>query len=210
MDKGCHRMQIARLFYPVHTLGWGKRIGIWTVGCFHGCSNCSNPELWKPDSSKEVSMDTLRRLLSSVSEPVDGVTISGGEPFEQADDLEVLVNFVREQVTDDILIYSGYTLEELKERRHPSIDRILYQIAALVDGKYMEELNDNHPLRGSSNQRIHILNEAYRSRYEALLTGKRKVQTVFYQKDLLSIGIPVKRYREVLNETLEMNGISSK
>lgn len=204
-------MQIERIFYPVLTLGYGKRIGIWTIGCPHGCLNCSNPELWDTNPSKDISLDQIFAMISSISQPIDGVTITGGDPFEQIEEFAKLVHFIKTNITDDILIYSGYSMEELRSRRDVRIDLILEDIAVLIDGTYIEELNDNGPLRGSSNQVFHILNPKYESRYELLLKEKRKVQTVFYQRDLLTIGIPVKQYRirmkkEFLKQGIQMKG----
>jgi anaerobic ribonucleoside-triphosphate reductase activating protein len=203
-------MQIARVYYPVKTLGYGDRIGIWMVGCKHGCENCSNPELWDADPQREVPLQSLFRLFSQIKQTVDGVTISGGDPFEQVDDLLELVQYIKTYVTEDILVYTGYTIEELRERTNPVIDAILGTIAVLIDGKYIEELNDNLSLRGSSNQKVHILNPAFSERYEPLISQQREVQTVFYQDNLLSIGIPRKHYREDLQQGLDEYGIQFK
>lgn len=154
-------MQIERVYYPVKTLGYGNRIGIWTVGCRHGCFNCSNPELWDNDPDKDVSEKQIINMFTSIPGQVDGVTITGGEPFQQAEELLSLVLYLYKELTQDILIYSGYTLEELQQWKNPTVDKVLAHIAVLIDGKYIEELNDNSSLRGSSNQRIHILNKAY-------------------------------------------------
>jgi anaerobic ribonucleoside-triphosphate reductase activating protein len=88
---GAELMQIARVYYPVKTLGYGNRIGIWTVGCKHACQNCSNPELWDDDPSRDVPLETLFRMFDQIKYPIDGVTISGGDPFEQTAELIVLV-----------------------------------------------------------------------------------------------------------------------
>ena len=97
----------------------------------------------------EISTDNLLRLIHKISDahPVDGFTISGGEPFDQAQDLSELVKEIS-VISDDILIYSGYKLEELRSRNDTSTEYILNNAAVLIDGAYMEELNDNSLLRG--------------------------------------------------------------
>lgn len=195
-------MQIDRIYYPILTLGYGKRIGIWTVGCPHACPGCSNPELWETNPGKEISISSIIRCIGQIQGDVDGVTISGGEPFEQSRELLELVDYIANYVSKDILIYSGYTIEELRQRSCPYTNGILERIAVLIDGKYVEDQNDNMPLRGSANQRIHVLNDAFRERYSALQGGRRRVQTVYYGNHLLAFGIPVKHYRRRFNKQL--------
>lgn len=182
------------MYFPVKTLGPGNRIGLWTVGCPHGCYRCCNPELWERNIDKDISTESLLRMIQRINTEfrVDGVTISGGDPFEQAQELEKLVHGIHLSITDDILIYTGYSLTQLKNMENTAVDKVLETIAVLIDGKYIHNANDNEPLRGSWNQQIHILNPAFRSKYDAYLTQPRQVQNVFYQKDLLTIGIPMK------------------
>lgn len=196
-------LQIDRIFYPVKTLGPGSRIGIWTIGCPHACFNCSNQELWEEQPDKDLPIQKVMKMVEVIEKPVDGLTISGGEPFEQPEELYELVEQFRMNFTDDILIYSGYTIEQLQNKKQPMIDEILQKIAVLIDGKYIEKLNDNSPLRGSSNQRIHYINDNYWERYNSLLEGNRKVQTIMSQDELFTIGIPVKGYRDYLETGLD-------
>ena len=91
-------------------------------------------------------------------------------------------------VTDDILIYTGYTLNELVERHDEQIDRVISLCSAIVDGPYIDELNDGIGLRGSSNQKIHVFKNY--EKYCGLDTCRREVQTILYGKKLLTIGIP--------------------
>lgn len=200
-------MQIERIFYPLETLGYGKRIGIWTIGCPHACFNCSNPELWKENKKKDLPLPYIFQMLQSIEVPIDGVTITGGEPFQQVSDLRELIYFIKTNITEDILVYSGYTMDQLHKMNNPDIHFILNNIAVLIDGKYIEELNDNSPLKGSSNQIIHILNHQYKDRYEQLLKENRKVQTVVVQNDLIAFGIPLKHTKKTIRNELPNYGI---
>jgi len=193
-------MELERLFYPVQTLGYGKRVGIWLVGCPHRCFNCCNPEIQQADKTKQVHIHQVFQMISSIDKQIDGVTISGGDPFFQAEELAKLVEWLRKSGIDDILIYSGYTLKQLQKMKNAHVDFVLQNIAVLVDGLYIENLNDNIPLRGSSNQTVYVLNEKYQFRYETYFKGERTMQTIVVDNNLISFGIPPKHYKQRLEE----------
>lgn len=182
-------MQIDRIYYPVETLGPGKRIGIWTIGCNRGCVNCSNPELWESDPGRDISIDNILNMIGGINKP-DGITITGGEPFFQIDDLCELVKGIKSYGINDILIYSGYKIQQLKDMKKPQIDFVLSEIAVLVDGEYIDALNDNVGIRGSSNQVINILNENYMESYKNIDKKERKSQIVISNGLVMSLGIP--------------------
>lgn len=184
-------MNVARILYPVKVLGPGKRIGIWLCGCNRTCKGCSNPELWQQKREYEVTVDELLDLVKrlSVSHHVDGFTISGGEPMLQADELSVLVEHLK-AISEDILIYTGFQIEELVQKHNPSITTILDSIAVLIDGAYIEELNDDTVLRGSSNQRVHILNPVYQNQYDQYLDkSHNQIQNFMTADGIVSVGI---------------------
>lgn len=177
-------MYIARILYPVEVLGPGKRIGIWFCGCSHGCKGCSNPELWHRQEKYKISIDSVLELVHQISNTnsVDGFTITGGDPMEQSEELSLLLEKLK-LISDDILVYTGFEIEELSEKQ-------LKNISVLIDGKYVEELNDNSLLRGSSNQRIHVLEEAQRNKYEIYLNTKtNKIQNFTTNDGVVSVGI---------------------
>jgi anaerobic ribonucleoside-triphosphate reductase activating protein len=184
-------MYVARILYPVEVLGYGKRIGIWFAGCPHGCESCSNPELWAQQPKQFISLENLLRLINEVcsGNTVDGFTITGGEPFYQSDDLEQLISALC-LISDDILVYSGYTMGELRDMKNESVNRILDSIAVLIDGRYVEERNTGVVLRGSDNQQIHILDEKHKLRYnEYLKTVRNRIQNFNTSDGVVSVGI---------------------
>lgn len=177
-------MYVARILYPVEVLGPGKRIGIWLCGCSRGCKGCSNPELWQVQDKYKISIDSVLELIHQISDAnqVDGFTITGGDPMEQSEDLQHLLKMLK-PISDDVLVYTGFEIEELTEKQ-------LENISVLIDGKYIEELNDNSLLRGSSNQRIHILNKKYKSKYETYLSSEtNKIQNFTTNDGVVSVGI---------------------
>jgi anaerobic ribonucleoside-triphosphate reductase activating protein len=184
-------MQIDRIFYPVKTLGYGNRIGIWTYGCEHHCYRCSNPELWDECPEKDVDIETITKQIKPLFSKADGITITGGEPFYQADGLFELSAAIKNLNFDgDILVYTGYTYDELLNMGYGL--KTLKFIDVLIDGKYVDAMNDNVGIRGSANQRIIIINRHFSDRYSNADNGKRNNQILNLNGLLISIGIPLK------------------
>ena len=189
-------MNVARVLCPVQVLGPGKRVGIWVAGCSRGCKGCSNPELWAQRPEFEISVDRLAALIGTLTREheIDGFTISGGEPMNQAEELGQLIQHLS-AVSHDVLVYTGYRIEELRVFHDSAIDSVLNQIAVLIDGEYIEGQNDNSFLRGSSNQRIHILNSAYEERYRRYLKeGHNQIQNFTTADGVVSVGIHHKSF----------------
>lgn len=81
-------MYIDRILYPVTSLGPGRRIALWVAGCSRHCAHCANPELWQRHEQQKITPQKLAAAVrGAVQGTVDGITISGGEPFEQAQEL---------------------------------------------------------------------------------------------------------------------------
>lgn len=183
-------MQIDRVFFPTKTLGYGNRVSVWTIGCPHRCCHCSNPELWEPDVDRDIPVNRLMEHLTPYLEKADGITITGGEPFFQAEELFKLLLGVKKLLHGDILVFSGFQYEDLL------IDNVsakcLELIDILIDGKYDEILHTNIGLRGSSNQRILVLNPAFTERYKDVETCTRQSQIVTSDGHIMSIGIPIR------------------
>jgi anaerobic ribonucleoside-triphosphate reductase activating protein len=200
---------VDRIFYPVLTLGYGRRIGIWTIGCPHACPGCSNLELWARDPARNIPVPEIMRMIATVKGPVDGVTITGGEPFLQIQELHDLVMTIKASVGDDIMVYTGYTIAQLQILEDCFVNNILGNIAVLIDGIYRNELNDGIGLRGSANQQVHIMDPRYEHLRTALECGQRQVQNVHFGNTLFSVGIPMKSFRESLVNNLSSYGITS-
>lgn len=183
-------MNIARILYPVKVLGPGNRIGIWVCGRHRACPGCSNPELWDEKPEYEISIVHLMQLIDTIRKTnnIDGFTITGGEPMNQAEELSVLVDCLSE-ISEDILVYSGYRLDELTGG-DSEIQHILEKIAVLIDGDYIEDKNNNSMLRGSSNQEIHILNTRFEGKYRRYLSeGHNQIQNFTTADGIVSVGI---------------------
>ena len=187
MKRTDMKISLARIYYPVEVLGPGSRVGIWVNGCPRGCPGCISPELQTYDERKEITVGEILQMLERISGPVEGFTISGGEPFFRPEALAALVESLS-VINDDILIFTGYTIEELKTKNNKAVDSVLRVCAALVDGPYVKPLNDGNGLRGSSNQRCWVFK--YPEKYKGIEVSARKLQTVVYGNSVLTIGIP--------------------
>jgi len=195
-------MNLARILYPVQVLGPGNRIGLWLCGCHRACEGCSNPELWDHREEFEIDVPNVIGLISKIAESnrIDGFTISGGEPFLQADELARLLPFLS-SISTDILIYTGYCLEELRDLNDKSINSILDSAAVIIDGAYIENLNDDSILRGSSNQQIHITNPEYENIYRQYLANSHnQIQNFTTMDGVVSVGIHRKSFRRPIYE----------
>lgn len=135
--------------------GDGIRTSLFVTGCTHNCYNCFNKEYQDPQAGTPWDDDKTEELLSYLSaDEVRGLTILGGEPFQNVNGLLPIVKTVKDRLPKkDIWIYSGYTFEELIWL--PEKIRLLMLCDILVDGRYVDALRDpSLAFRGSSNQRI--------------------------------------------------------
>lgn len=200
-------MFIARILYPVKTLGPGKRLGIWFCGCEHYCRGCSNPELWVQNESSKITLHSLMKMINSIAEKynIDGFTLSGGDPFYQPDALRELLPELN-KISRDILIYTGYLYDEIL-RKYPGL---VEQTAVLIDGAYIEELNRGEALRGSSNQKIIFLRKEFQHIYSEYCNNWRDcVQNFTTSAGVASVGIHRPGYHKELEANLKKRGLTT-
>ena len=195
-------MYIARVLYPVEVLGPGKRVGIWFCGCERRCKGCSNPELWDFDPRFQTTPETVLRLIRQIAAqyPIDGFTLTGGDPMYQQEEMQKLIALLR-PISPDILVYTGYRIEELP----PSA---LWGISVLIDGEYLEDRNHASPLRGSDNQRIHFLDPSVKPLYGPCLaeTGNR-IQNFTLPDGIVSVGIHKPGFLRTLDQNVKTKGL---
>ncbi len=189
-------MRLHNMVGHTKALGPGTRAAIWLQGCERSCPGCMSPSSRPLDGGRWVDVDWIVRELSGL-DGIEGVTISGGEPFLQIGPLYSLLRILRAQTGLGVILYTGYTLEELAAFDDPRVDEICSGLVDLIiDGPYVEEQNDGGTLRGSSNQRVLFLTERYVP-YRALYEGtRRNVEIIADKNGMLLIGVPAR-------ETLE-------
>lgn len=143
-----------RIYHHSTVDGPGRRSVIQVAGCSILCAGCYIPETHLRANGRLVSITEIILEIDEKSGEHDGVTILGGEPFDQLESLEILVKRLKAKGYH-LVIYSGYTVENLLERNSQSINRILAKTDLLIDGAFQRELASNAgEYRGSSNQRL--------------------------------------------------------
>lgn len=132
--------------------GPGLRMTIFTQGCPHHCPGCHNPQSHSFDDGVDQDIDSL---LDDVRDNIllDGVTLSGGEPFAQASACAAIAKGVHD-LGLNVWCYTGYTFEQLVDGS-PEWQELLENIDVLVDGPFvLNKKTLDARFRGSSNQRI--------------------------------------------------------
>ena len=198
---------VGNVLYPVRVLGPGQRIGIWLVGCSRGCKGCVSPEFRRRESRFRMPVRQLLSYISDLTEgrTVDGITISGGEPFEQPEALRVLLPEL-EKITPDILIYTGFLKSRLESSGYSDI---LSKTGVLIDGPYVEERNTGVFLRGSDNQNIYILKPELNELYaEYMKDGTNRLQLFRTSTGFVSVGIVRRGFTDELGKHLFKNGVN--
>ncbi len=148
-------MKLLNVFKETISDGVGLRYSIYLSGCRHACKGCHNPESWDPDNGCELTDDILNDIIAEINANplLDGITISGGDPFFDPKGLCQLLKKLKEETGQNIWCYTGYTIEHI--RKDATMSKALQYIDTLIDGPYIESLRDpTLRFRGSSNQRI--------------------------------------------------------
>lgn len=155
------QLRVAQIVPDTEAEGPGRRFALWVQGCSLRCPGCCNPEMFAPDRGGEVlTVDAVLQRLEATP-GLEGLSVLGGEPFEQPEALAELCARVKAGGRS-VMIYTGYTLDELQARRSPHVDRLLSTVDLLVDGRYDRARPE--PSRrwiGSSNQVMHFMTSRY-------------------------------------------------
>lgn len=148
-------LQIAGVVRESIVDGPGFRFVIFTQGCRHHCPGCHNPQTHPFEGGKAVNIEELLQQISQ-NPLLDGITLSGGEPFEQAEACAGLAQRVKE-LKLGVMTYTGYMYEELISGLQDNKDwgKLLEATDILVDGRFeLARKNMLLKFRGSENQRI--------------------------------------------------------
>jgi len=169
--RRCHTLSrpdavnVAYVVERCHVLGPGDRFVIWVQGCPLRCPGCHNPDFLPFVDATWMTIGKLEdRILATTG--IEGVTFVGGEPFAQARALGVLAQRVC-RAGLSVMVYSGYTVEQLASGVEPYAKWLLYSADLLMDGGYRQDLPTVRPWRGSDNQRLIALSGRYGDKVEA-------------------------------------------
>lgn len=134
--------------------GPGLRAVVWFQGCTLRCPGCFNPATHDPLGGYESDTAWLAAEILALAPQIDGISISGGEPFQQP---ETLLDLLTRLAGSDLsrLVFTGYTLDEIHRCRLGP--EILQHLDVLIAGRYDVSQRVAKGLLGSSNQQIHLL-----------------------------------------------------
>lgn len=163
LPNSTEQLLIAAVRERCSVLGPGERFSVWVQGCPFSCPGCIAQSMHDLDGGYFVSVEELsKRILETAG--IEGITISGGEPFIQAEEIAVLLELVKKEQDLGVIVYTGFYYEQLLAlaSEHPEIGRMLSMIDLLIDGPYEEKNNLDYGMKGSTNQRTILLTERYK------------------------------------------------
>jgi anaerobic ribonucleoside-triphosphate reductase activating protein len=207
------RIAINKLHFPVTSLGPGRRIGIWVQGCSIGCAGCVSRDTWQTHESSLIEISTILDWCRNQAVPgPDGITISGGEPFEQPVALTALLDGLSAWRCEtglpfDVLCYSGFPFQRL-QRDHADI---LARLDAVIPEPFIASRPSKYQWRGSANQPLIPLSKLAQDRYadlvDAELPARRDIQAQVQDGQIWFIGIPGRGDMERLEQACRLRGL---
>lgn len=182
-----HLLNIYHIHEGSRSLGPGLRYIIWVQGCIQNCKGCVSPDSRPTTLNHIIHIETLAKSIIQKRD-IDGITISGGEPFLQASNLTRLLQIIKEKRPElNVMVFTGYTIDQLHSEK---AKEFMKYIDLLIDGPYVEELNDGVGIRGSKNQHLNFLTDKLLPYKEELEKGGRNNEIIANSNGTYIIGIP--------------------
>ncbi|HEY1550421.1 MAG TPA: 4Fe-4S single cluster domain-containing protein [Kofleriaceae bacterium] len=181
-------LRVATIVADTEAEGPGRRFAVWVQGCSLRCAGCCNPEMF--DERRGTAM-TAAELAAQIPAGVEGITLLGGEPFEQAAGCAEFARLAKARGLT-VMVFSGYTRAELTDRSDTA--ELFGEIDLLVDGRYDRTQPEPPPPTGrrwigSANQTMHYLTTAY-SAHDARMRTSNTIEIRVSARDILINGWP--------------------
>jgi len=177
------KLNIYKKLSSTKVLGKGERFALWLQGCKRECFNCIAKDSWEIGVGEDIDIELLAKEVNNSN--VDGISISGGEPLLQDKNLASFLDLLDEKL--DVILYTGFKFEEVEELE--SVKRV----DLLIDGEYIDRLNNDAPLIGSINQRVFVLSERGIELAEYMKNQKeREIEVEIIKDEVFIAGIPPK------------------
>ncbi len=195
-------LRMQRVMVPVRGLGHGVRVGLWVQGCTIGCAGCASTDTWSTDGGITIAIEDLADRLAGLLADADGLSLTGGEPLQQAGALTRLLDLLADRGTldqVDVLLFTGYA-----PARARTLGAGLWQhLDAAVAGPYRADRPNDHPLVASANQELMVLSDLGRHRYgDVPDTVPTTIDVSTANGDLVMAGLPrpgdLDRFRELM------------
>jgi anaerobic ribonucleoside-triphosphate reductase activating protein len=177
--------------------GPGTRAVVHFQGCTLACPGCFNPDTHPFVGGTRRRLSELATELAGHARGLDGVTISGGEPFQQPSALLGLTKALKEQGVMSVLVFTGYSIEEIESDVHRRA--ALEHLDALVAGRYDPRQSTGGSIVASANQRAHLLTDRYRPEDLELDSGDVEF-TITPDGDIRVTGFPSAALRKAVRE----------
>ncbi len=151
-------INVHRIITSTKAEGPGIRTCIYLQGCSHHCEGCFAMDTWSAEPHLLMTCDELmKRVLND--KDAEGITLLGGEPLDQFDEVLELCRRVK-AVGKTVILFTGYTLDEIKYEKN--YEAILKHIDVLIDGPYLKDQRDfSRPMVGSKNQNFIFFTDIY-------------------------------------------------
>ena len=145
-------LNIANIKHRSQVNGPGLRSVVWVQGCTLKCPGCFNAHTHAHQAVKLVDPEELGQTLTEITD-TEGVTISGGEPFQQAAACAILAETLQKS-DRSVMVFTWYPYDHIENSTEDQIKAFLNHIDLLVAGPFMQKLCCHEPLRASRNQQV--------------------------------------------------------
>lgn len=206
-------IRINRVAHTVFSLGPGQRVVLWVQGCSRRCPGCASTDTWDYNAGENIDVESLSKMLIRIilDNNITGLTITGGEPVDQAESLMLLLKFfnneVNEKIKDrvvDVLMFSGYTMNEINE----ICPNLLTELTAMVCGKYDQTRPRTNCLVSSDNQELVIIDKQFEDIYdEYLAKNDVPIQFKLDSSGITFAGMPNSGDLDIIDKKLRSKGI---
>ncbi|MEW6348137.1 MAG: 4Fe-4S single cluster domain-containing protein [Thermodesulfobacteriota bacterium] len=159
MERDFPVLNIHRVLEHSRANGPGVRIVVWFQGCSLRCTGCFNPQTHSVAPRTLMTADALADRICAMKGHAEGISLTGGEPLDQAAGVCELLRLVRRRTGLSVLLFSGYTMDEMSAM--PAGTEILSHLDVLIAGRYLAHQHCREGIRGSSNQTVRLLTSRY-------------------------------------------------
>lgn len=153
--------------------GPGRRCVLWLQGCTLNCPGCFNADTHDFSGGEQLTVaEVLSRIDAAQQEfGITGLTVSGGEPLQQAEEIVTVLELVREKTDLSAVVFTGFTFKEVSAM--PVFQRLKRCVDVLICGRYIESMRVATGLTGSTNKTFHYFSERYQqSDFEDVSVGE--------------------------------------
>lgn len=181
-------MQIARFEPRTSVEGPGDRSAIWFQGCSIRCQGCCNPKMQAEDAGFQISANDLAAMV--IAADADGLTLLGGEPLDQAGELVSLLQQLRKAYEKGIILFSGYTWEQIQENAVAMMAVSLCDL--IIAGPFMAgQTSANRRWIGSDNQTTHFITPFFADLQKSWPKNRREIEIILRDDVIMVNGTPL-------------------